>query len=182
MAQMPRIGDVLHTTIVLAIASTALAVILGSGLAWGAAMLPARVRGVGQMIPLLPLLVPAASAVLGWMFMLSPSVGYINYLLRKLPFLDGLTTGPFDIYTVPWIILITGLLLASFVYLFIHTGLENMGEEMEAAAAAAVAGVCFRRRVPARNGAVHGSAAAWPQLGNRRADHADVLSRAGLSD
>ncbi len=140
MAQMPRIGDVLHTTIVLAIASTALAVILGSGLAWGAAMLPARVRGVGQMIPLLPLLVPAASAVLGWMFMLSPSVGYINYLLRKLPFLDGLTTGPFDIYTVPWIILITGLLLASFVYLFIHTGLENMGEEMEAAAAASGAG------------------------------------------
>jgi iron(III) transport system permease protein len=140
MIQQPRFWETLRTTIILAVCSSLLAVLLGTGLAWGSSMLPRAVRRVGQLIPLLPLLVPTVSAVLGWMFMLSPSVGYLNSLLRKLPMFSSLSDGPFDIYTVPWIVLITALLLASFVYLFVHTGLENLGEEMEAAAAASGAG------------------------------------------
>jgi iron(III) transport system permease protein len=52
-----------------------------------------------------------------------------------LPGLGELTEGPIDVYTVPAIVLLTGVLLSSFVYLFVYTGLQNMGQEMEAAAA-----------------------------------------------
>jgi iron(III) transport system permease protein len=135
MFTMPRFFEILRTTVYLAAFSSVLAVILGTGLAWCATVLPPSVRGIGQFVPLLPLLLPGVVAVTGWMFLLSPTIGYLNQLLRMLPFLAGTTEGPFDAYTVPWIIIITALLLTSFVYLFVHTGLQSMGQELEVAAA-----------------------------------------------
>ena len=136
MMELPRIGTTIQTTIVLAILSSVLAVVMGTLLAWCASMLPERVRRVGELAPLLPLVVPAVAAVTGWIFLLSPKVGYLNMLLRSLPGLDRLEEGPFNIYSVTGIIIITGMLLSSFVYVFVFTGLKNMGQELEAAAAA----------------------------------------------
>ena len=59
--------------------------------------------------------------------------------------------GPFDIYTLPFIMIITGLSLASFVYLFVSTGFENINDElMEAAqvAGSGRAGVFFKIVLP----------------------------------
>jgi len=136
LVDLPRIANTIHTTILLAILSSVLAVVIGTTLAWCASMLPAPVRRVGELAPLLPLVVPAVAAVTGWIFLLSPKVGYLNMVLRLLPGLGGLEEGPFNIYSVTWIIIITGLLLSSFVYVFVLTGLRNMGQELEAAAAA----------------------------------------------
>ena len=136
MAELRRIGDTVRTTVVLALVSSAMAVVLGTLLAWCASLLSERVRKIGEMAPLLPLVVPAVAAVTGWIFLLSPKVGYLNIALRSLPFLSRLEEGPFDIYTVTWIVSTTGLLLSSFVYVFVFTGLKNMGQELESAAAA----------------------------------------------
>ena len=144
MQDLPRIGTTLSTTIVLAILSSVLAVFMGTLLAWCASMLPQRVRRVGELAPLLPLVVPAVAAVTGWIFLLSPRVGYLNMALRSLPGLDTLEEGPFDIYSVTGIIIITGMLLSSFVYVFVFTGLKNMGQELEAAAAACGASPTMR--------------------------------------
>lgn len=144
MQDLPRIGTTLGTTIVLAILSSILAVLMGTLLAWCASMLPQRVRRLGELAPLLPLVVPAVAAVTGWIFLLSPRVGYLNMALRSLPGLDRLEEGPFDIYSVTGIIIITGMLLSSFVYVFVFTGLKNMGQELEAAAAACGASPTMR--------------------------------------
>lgn len=141
---LPRIGTTLQTTIVLAILSSVLAVFIGTLLAWCASMLPERVRRIGEVAPLLPLVVPAVAAVTGWIFLLSPKVGYLNMILRKLPGMGGMEEGPFNIYSVTGIIIITGLLLSSFVYVFVFTGLKNMGQELEAAAAACGASPTMR--------------------------------------
>ena len=93
-------------------------------------------RTIGEIAPILPLVVPAVAAVTGWIFLLSPRVGYLNMALRQLPGLSSLEEGPFDVYTVKWIVIITGLLLSSFVYVFVLTGLKNMGQELDAAASA----------------------------------------------
>ncbi|NDE42569.1 MAG: iron ABC transporter permease, partial [Betaproteobacteria bacterium] len=121
MQDLPRIGTTLSTTVVLAILSSILAVLMGTLLAWCASMLPQRVRRLGELAPLLPLVVPAVAAVTGWIFLLSPRVGYLNMALRSLPGLDRLEEGPFDIYSVTGIIIITGMLLSSFVYVFVFT-------------------------------------------------------------
>ena len=144
MQDLPRIGTTLGTTIMLAVLSSILAVLMGTLLAWCASMLPQRVRRIGELAPLLPLVVPAVAAVTGWIFLLSPRVGYLNMALRSLPGLDRLEEGPFDIYSVTGIIIITGMLLSSFVYVFVFTGLKNMGQELEAAAAACGASPTMR--------------------------------------
>ncbi|MFO1191956.1 MAG: ABC transporter permease subunit [Rhodoferax sp.] len=144
MMELPRIGTTIQTTIVLAILSSVLAVVTGTLLAWCASMLPERVRRIGELAPLLPLVVPAVAAVTGWIFLLSPKVGYLNMLLRGLPGLDQLEEGPFNIYSVTGIIIITGMLLSSFVYVFVFTGFKNMGQELEAAAAACGASPAMR--------------------------------------
>lgn len=140
MADLPRIGETLRSTVLLALLSSAFAVVLGTYLAWCAATLPRRLRRLGQIVPLLPLVVPAVAAVTGWIFLLSPSVGYLNAALRKTPFFDHLTEGPLNVYSLPAMILITGLLLTSFVFLYVQTGLRSIGEEYEAAAAVSGAG------------------------------------------
>lgn len=133
---MPGIGEVVLTTVWLGLGSVAVAVTLGTGLALCTARLPRRFRGVLSTIPLVPLVIPGVAAVIGWMFLLSPTVGYVNTLLRELPMFDDRTSGPINVYSVPWIVLITGFSLTSFVYLFVQTGLRNMGDEYQVAAAA----------------------------------------------
>lgn len=144
MMELNRIWSTIQTTFILAVFSSLLAVFIGTMLAWCASMLPQPVRRIGELAPLLPLVVPAVAAVTGWIFLLSPKVGYLNMILRKLPGLGGLEEGPFNIYSVTWIVIITGLLLSSFVYVFVFTGLKNMGQELEAAAAACGASPAMR--------------------------------------
>jgi iron(III) transport system permease protein len=116
-------------TIYLGVGSLALALLLGTGLAWAALSLPRRLAFL-RAVPILPIVLPPLAGVLGWSFLLSPHPGYLNQLLRHLPWWSHQFEGPFNIYTVPWIIVITGLALASFVYLFVAAGLENINQEL----------------------------------------------------
>jgi iron(III) transport system permease protein len=137
-------------TIELGLGSLAVALVVGTALAWAANSLPPRL-GFLKVIPILPIVVPAVASVLGWAFLLSPHPGYLNQLLRLLPWWSGDFEGPGDIYTLPWIIIITGLALASFIYLFVSSGFENInGELVEAAqvSGSSRTGVFFRVILP----------------------------------
>jgi iron(III) transport system permease protein len=75
----------------------------------------------------------------------------LNAALRHLPWWSDRLDGPFDIYSLPFIMIITGLSLASFVYLFVSSGFENInGELIEAAqvAGSSRAGVFFKVVLP----------------------------------
>jgi iron(III) transport system permease protein len=146
----PGIGDTIKTTIALALGSLAIALVLGTTLAWAATRLPPRMR-VLRVLPVLPIVVPAVASVIGWAFLLSPRPGYLNALLRNLPWWDHLDEGPVDVYTVPWIILITGFGLTAFVYLFVSSGFGNINSELLEAAQVSGSrglGVFFRITLP----------------------------------
>jgi iron(III) transport system permease protein len=146
----PDAWQTVRWTIFLGLGSLAIALVLGTGLAWAASSLPRRLRLL-KVFPILPIILPAVAYVLGWAFLLSPVPGYLNQLLRHLPWWSGNFEGPFDIYTLPWIIIITGLALASFVYLFVSAGLENISDELIEAAyvsGSSRAGVFFRVVLP----------------------------------
>ena len=83
------------------------------------------------MLPILPIVVPAVAAVTGWAFLLSPRPGYLNALLRNLPWWNHLEEGPVDIYTLPWIVIITGFGLTAFVYLFVSAGFANINSRAD---------------------------------------------------
>ena len=146
----PGIGDVLLTTAQLALGSFVIAMVLGTLLAWASTQLPPRF-GWMRSLPVLPIVIPAVANVIGWAFLLSPRPGYLNALLRELPWWNHLEEGPIDVYTVPWIIIITGFSLAAFVYLFVSAGLKDINQEhVEAAQVAGSSrlGVFFKVVLP----------------------------------
>jgi iron(III) transport system permease protein len=128
-----HLGTAIRATIWLALGSTVMALVLGIALAWAALRLP---RGFGWLaiVPVLPIVLPAIASIMGWVFIFSPRIGYGNQLLRKLPWWSGRQTGPVNIFSLPWIVIITGLGLTAFVYLFISAGLRNVNSELLEAA------------------------------------------------
>jgi iron(III) transport system permease protein len=146
----PGIWATVWRTVELALGSLAIALVLGTGLAWAATALSPRLRLL-RILPILPIVVPAIASVLGWSFLFSPHPGYLNALLRHLPWWNHLYEGPVDIYTLPWIVIITGLALTSFIYLFVSAGFENINAELLEAAqvsGSSTAGVFFRVTLP----------------------------------
>ncbi|WP_039824685.1 ABC transporter permease [Nocardia testacea] len=144
------IGETIQTTIALALGSLVIAMVLGTLLAFAASRLPDRL-GFLRIIPILPIVMPAVANIVGWAFLLSPGPGYLNVLLRKLPWWSGSDSGPIDVYTVPWIIILTGFGLTSFVYLFVSAGMQNIrAEHLEAAqiSGSSTTGVFFRVVLP----------------------------------
>jgi iron(III) transport system permease protein len=127
------IGRIILNTVGLAVGSVVVALVLGTLLAWAASRLPRRLRFLG-IFPILPLVLPAVAAVVGWAFLVSPRPGYLNAALRHLPFWSGNTEGPFDVYSIEWIVLITGFSLSAFVYVFVTSGLRNIGSDVQEAA------------------------------------------------
>ncbi|MEV2223823.1 ABC transporter permease subunit [Nocardia vinacea] len=144
------IAETIGTTIALALGSLVIAMVLGTVLAFAASRLPDRL-GFLRIIPILPIVMPAVANVVGWAFLLSPGPGYLNLVLRKLPWLSRSDTGPIDVYTVPWIIILTAFGLTSFVYLFVSAGMQNISSEhLEAAqvSGSSTLGVFFRVVLP----------------------------------
>ena len=146
----PELAQLIWRTVYLALGSMAVALVLGTLLAYAASRLPDR-AGFLRTVPIVPIVLPAIAMVVGWAFLLSPGPGYLNAALRRLPWWDHLESGPVDVYSLPWIIIITGFGLTSFIYLFVSAGMANISaDHLEAAhvAGSSGAGVFFKIVLP----------------------------------
>ncbi len=123
------IWTTVKNTVGLALGSTAVAMFFGTLLAWWATQLPRRLQFL-RVLPILPIVIPGVANVSGWAFLFSPRPGYLNALLRELPWWSHLDSGPVDIYSLFWIVTITGFSLSAFVYLFVSAGLKNINSEL----------------------------------------------------
>ncbi|XVQ11041.1 ABC transporter permease [Spirillospora sp. CA-255316] len=133
------IGRTILNTVGLAVGSVAVALVLGTLLAWAGSKVPRRL-GFLKILPILPLVLPAVAAVVGWSLLASPTAGYLNTALRRLPFWSGDFEGPLNVFSIGWIIFVTSLSLSAFVYVFLTSGLQNIGEELQEAARVSGAG------------------------------------------
>jgi iron(III) transport system permease protein len=121
----PGVWTACRMTLWLALGSLAIAAVFGTALALAAATLPPKLRLL-RIVPVMPILLPATSSVLGWAFLFSPHPGYFNQLLRHLPWWSHQFYGPVNVYSITWIVIITGLALTSFMYLFVSASIENL--------------------------------------------------------
>lgn len=135
MLSSPDLQRIVLTTVGLALGSVVIALIAGTLLAWTAFRLSPRWQWM-SLLPLLGLTLPPLAQVTGWAFLLSPSIGYLNLVLRTLPPWQNLSSGPIDIYTVPMIVVITGVMLVPYVYMFAHTGMRAIDSALLEAATA----------------------------------------------
>lgn len=133
LTTMHGIGEVLRTTLLLGVGGLVVGLLMGTILALCAYSMTPRLRTFLEFMPVLPMVIPAVAHVVGFVFLFSPENGYVNSFLRWTPFFGG-SSGPINVYTLPWIIFYTGTHLAAFVYLFVYTGLKNLGSDYGLAA------------------------------------------------
>ncbi|MGD9986599.1 ABC transporter permease [Pseudonocardia sp.] len=135
LAAVPDLGQIYLDTVIIAVGSTAVAVVAGTGLAWCLTRVPRRLYKAMSLLPIVPLLMPSVASVQGWSYLLSPRTGILNRYLREWGIGSG-DSGPLDVYSMAGIILMAGTILTSFVFMFVSASLRQRGAELEAAAAA----------------------------------------------
>jgi iron(III) transport system permease protein len=134
LATYPNLGDILLRTLLLAVGSTVIAAVIAVVLAQLVMRVPMRWRGLAAFLPQLPLVIPPVASIIGWVFIFAPTVGYGNFLLRGLPFFSDLSSGPFDVYSMTAIVLITGIDLAGIIFAFVYARLHEISGSLVAAA------------------------------------------------
>lgn len=128
-----RFHDMLVNTGIIVVLGVTLSLIVGSLLAWLIERTDLPGRRLLSQVPLAPLFVSPLVMSIGFVFLLDPSVGYVNSALRWLPLIDG-SDGPINIYSVWGIGLSLGVYATSYVYPYVRAGLANMDSSLEEAA------------------------------------------------
>ncbi len=139
LATETGLGESILNTVILVVGSSAIALVLGTVLAWMAHRLPAGRRWMG-IIPFLPLVVPQVALVTGYNFMGNPTIGYLNLLIRAVFRLDPTSQGPIDVYSLGWITVICGFSMTAFVFVFMRTSMSQLNQEIIDAGATSGAG------------------------------------------
>jgi iron(III) transport system permease protein len=130
---LPGLGSTLLDTAIVVGASGALAVVVGSALAWLNERTDARMGALTDVIPVIPFLVPTIASTIGWMFLLSPGAGYVNWVLREVARAFGgqLTQGPLNVYSWYGVIFVYTIDLVPLVFLVVSAGLRGLDTSLE---------------------------------------------------
>jgi iron(III) transport system permease protein len=133
---------VLWNTLLVVGGGSMIALVGGATLAWINERTDGGFRGIGDFMPVAPLLLPAITGVLGWVVLLDPRVGLVNVVLRTVLGWFGLTLteGPIDVFSMGGIIAATGLHLVPVVYLIVSAALKNLDPAFEEASRISGAG------------------------------------------
>lgn len=120
-------------TLVVVVLSGAVALVVGTGLAWLNERTDARVAGLTDAMPLIPFLLPPIAGAVGWVLLLSPNAGLANAAIRGVLGWVGLdlASGPFDIFTWYGMIFVYTLYQVPYVFMLVTTGLRNMDSSLD---------------------------------------------------
>lgn len=148
----PAVGN---TALVVGV-SGALAIFIAAIFAWLNERTDASLGWVGSFVPIVPLVIPAVAMAVGWVFLASPRVGFLNGILSWLPF--DLTV---DILTWPGLVFLYTLSLVPFAYVLLAAAFRNVDPSLEEASRISGAGVIrtlTRVSIPSVAPAIAGSA------------------------
>lgn len=135
----------LLNTLWYAVGSVALALVLAVGFGYLLERSDLPARRVFRMLLLSAMAVPGLVNAMAWILLANPNNGLLNLLLRPLVGSSG--PGPVDVYSIPWMIAITGVFLVPSMYVMIAGTFSRMDPALEDAAAVSGAGrlQTFRR-------------------------------------
>jgi iron(III) transport system permease protein len=130
---LPGLGQTILNTIILVLASSLIAMIIGSALAWVNERTNARIGMFSEIMPLLPFLLPPVAGAVGWVMLLAPSGGYLNYWLRSMMNAFGahLEEGPLTIYSWYGLIGVFAIYQIPYVFLMMTASLRNIDPALE---------------------------------------------------
>jgi iron(III) transport system permease protein len=135
----------LLNTLWYAVGSVALALVLAVAFGYLLERSDLPGRRVFRMLLLSAMAVPGLVNAMAWILLANPNNGLLNLLVRPLVGSNG--PGPVDVYSIPWMIAITGGFLVPSMYVMIAGTFSRMDPALEDAAAVSGAGglQTFRR-------------------------------------
>jgi iron(III) transport system permease protein len=116
-------------SVLTAVGGGALAMILGTVMAWLAARSDVPGRRVVQVAGIVPLFVSAFVGAMAWSLIASPNSGYVNLLFKTFGWDFTL-----NVYSIPGIIFVQALYYSPYAFVFVYGALRLMNPELEEAA------------------------------------------------
>jgi iron(III) transport system permease protein len=127
----PDTYRLLLDSFVFAAGSSLLSLVLAAALAWITVRTNAPLRGIFELTAIVPNIFPPLLIAIAWTLLASPSVGMLNAALVGV---FGLSRGPLDIYSMPGLIFVEGLILTPLGFLIIAAALRGMDPSLEESA------------------------------------------------
>ncbi len=136
-------ASTVENTVIIVVISTILSISFGAFLAWLNERTDAGLKGLGEILPLIPLLVPSIAMSIGWIFLASAGSGFIN---GALDWAFG-TEFSLDIATWPGVIFAYSINGVPYAYLTLAGAFRNLDPAIEEASRISGAGAwkTFRR-------------------------------------
>lgn len=119
------------TSFVFGIGASGLSVALALMLAWITIRTNAPFRRLFELTAIVPNIIPPILISISWVLLLNPSNGLINVSLMGM---FGLEKAPFNIYSIPGLIFVEGLVLTPLAFLIIAAALKSMDPSLEESA------------------------------------------------
>lgn len=135
----PWLAITLTNTFILVIAHGICAIVIGALFAWLNERTDARLGLIGDVLPLVPLLLPAIALAIGWIFLASSGAGFINGWIAATLGKIGLG---FRLNIVSWsgLVFVYTLHAVPYVYLIVGAALRNLDPALEEASRTSGAG------------------------------------------
>ena len=126
-----RYVDALVNSLVLGVSAASLCLAFGVPLAWAVSRTDMPAKGLVWISILGTFIIPPYLGAVGWILLAGPNAGWLNRLLVEL---TGMDKGPFNIYSMTGLVLVTALYSFPYVFVFTKSALDLVSSEMEDAA------------------------------------------------
>ncbi|MBI2090438.1 MAG: iron ABC transporter permease [Deltaproteobacteria bacterium] len=119
------------TSFIFGVGASGLSVTFALILAWITIRTNAPFRRLFELTAIIPNIIPPILISISWVLLLNPSNGLLNVLLMRT---FGLEKAPFNIYSIPGLIFVEGLILTPLAFLIIAAALKSMDPALEESA------------------------------------------------
>jgi iron(III) transport system permease protein len=132
--------SVLWTTVLFSAGGLLFAFVVSLTFAWLIERTDLPARNAIFVLIVAPQGMPALISAIAWSLLLNPTNGFLNLVLRRVFNLSD--SGPINVYSLPWMILVEGMSLVPLTFLLVTASLRGMNASLEDAAR--TSGASFR--------------------------------------
>ena len=126
-----RYVEALLNSLILGVSAATLCLVFGTPLAWALSRTDMPAKGLIWVSILGTFIIPPYLGAVAWILLAGPNAGWLN---RAIVALTGVDKGPFNIYSMPGLVLVTACYSFPYVFMFTKSALDLISSEMEDAA------------------------------------------------
>lgn len=124
--------SVLWTTLLFSGGALLIAFAVSLTIAWLVERTDLPARNAVFVLIVAPQGIPGVISAIAWSLLLNPTNGFLNLILRDI--FGQSSSGPINVYSLPWMILVQGMALVPLTFLLVSASLRGMNASLEDAA------------------------------------------------